>query len=275
MLVSSMRGPRSASILVALVATACSSPVAGVPRWDANVDAPREETGPLVGSIGARRSSSSTGGGTGRTSTECFAQLLVIFDRSGSMAMKWDSGDVHAPRWQVAADALTAAVEPLADRLEIGAILFPSVEESAFGVCSPVDPIEAQLDYRDGPSFLDAWATLWESPEVLGSTPIDSAFDSADDALTGAHSVTAVVLLTDGEPTCSGPVSATERAATWHARGIDTWVIGLPGTRGGGVLDAIAAAGGTGGPLSVDDPAALTAALTEILGGRVDQACSE
>ncbi len=268
-----MRGWRAMSVLW-LALGGCSSPTPGAPRWDANVDAPRDDTGPIVGTGSIWTGGRAGGGGGGRTTPGCFAQLLVIFDRSGSMATVWEVGGASGPRWQLASDALTAAVEPLADRLEVGAILFPSaIEPGALGECSPVDPIEAQLDYREGPAFLSAWSALWSSPDVRGSTPIDSAFDSADAALEGSHTVTAVVLLTDGEPTCMGPVSAVDRAASWHARGIDTFVIGLPGTGGSGVLESIAAAGGTGSALSVDDPAALTAGLTMILGAQVDQAC--
>jgi hypothetical protein len=267
-----MRDCRSAWVLLALALGAgCAQPTSSVPRWDANVDAPRQDSGPVLGSTGHVPSS----GGSPRTTPGCYAQLLVIFDRSGSMGSAWETSTGSQPRWRVAADALTAAIEPIAGRLQVGAILFPTSSEASPGMCTVVDPIESQLDYREGPAFVDAWIDLWRTPDLRGSTPIDTAFDSADDALDAAHSVTAVVLLTDGEPTCRGPVSALDRAASWHARGIDTWVVGLPGTSGSAFLDAVASAGGTGGALSVEDPAALTHGLTEILGAQVDQACGD
>jgi hypothetical protein len=260
-----MRGGHAVTLLAGLALAGCSQTVGGAPRWDANVDAPRQEAGPII----FRMPSSG-----GRTTPGCFAQLLVVFDRSGSMGTVWSSGTVSAPRWQLAEEALTAAITPLRDRLEVGAILFPTSEGEP-GSCAVVDPIGAQIDYCEGPAFLSTWADVWSRPDLRGSTPIDAAFDAANDALRGAPEVTAVVLLTDGEPTCSGPVSAIDRAASWHTRGIDTFVIGLPGTGGSAFLAAVASAGGTGSALSVDDPAALTAGLTSILGQQVDQACSD
>lgn len=261
-----------ATWLVAMLACGCGQTVRGAPPWDANVDAPRGDAGVIYGT----RPRTPSSGGTTRTEPGCFAQLLVIFDRSGSMATEWSSGDVHGPRWQIAADALTTAITPIEDRLQVGAILFPSSSDVRIGgECTLVDPIESQLDYREGPDFVDAWEALWSSPALIGSTPLDSAFDAANDALDDAHDPTAVVVLTDGEPTCMGRTPAEQHAANWRARGIRTWVVGLPGASGSTVLEAIAIAGGTGASISAADPAALTAGLTEILGEQVEQACGD
>jgi hypothetical protein len=188
------------------------------------------------------------------------------------MALPWEDG---VPRWRVAADALDEAITPLADRLTVGAILFPSSEPSGSGVCAPVDPVEAQLPYADAPSFLDAWRSRWESAEPFGDTPIDTAFDAADASLPGDDVSTTVVLLTDGEPTCRGPVDATSHAEAWAARGVRTFVIGLPGASGAETLDAIARAGETGSPISPSDAAALTEGLRLVLGDAIEQACAE
>lgn len=218
-----------------------------------------------------------TGGGGGSTGPrssppvgDCQARALVVFDRSGSMASEWADGE---PRWRVAATALERAIEPLADRLVVGAIRFPSTSDLD-RVCTPVDAIEAQLPYRGGRDFLAAWSALWERPEVFGATPIDAAFDAADAALPRDSAVTVVLLLTDGEPTCSGPVPARERAAEWHADGIDTFVVGLPGAHGSAWLDEVAVAGGTGAALDVGDPETLTERLGAVLDAALEQACA-
>lgn len=252
-------------IVAAVVLAGCTPPPApfAAGRDAAGVDG---RSGPVGGPSGGPSS-----GGSGGT-TECDARVLVVFDRSGSMASPWEDG---APRWRVAADALDAAIAPLADRLTVGAILFPSSEPSSTGVCAPVDPVDAQLPYTDGPSFLDAWRARWESAELLGDTPLDTAFDAADASLPDDAVVTAVVLLTDGEPTCRGPVAASTHAEAWAARGIRTFVIGLPGVSGAATLDAIAAAGQTGSPISPSDASALTADLRSFLGDVLDQACAE
>ena len=199
--------------------------------------------------------------------------MLVIFDRSGSMAGEWMTAAGPLPRWRVASDALAEALEPLATRTTVGAILFPTGPRSVPDTCADVAPIESQIDFRDGRAFSSTWATLWTTTTVGGSTPLDAAFTRADEALPRDDQVTAVVVLTDGMPTCSEPVTAWDRAASWRARGISTWVVGLPGAHGLETLDRIARAGGTESSLSVDDPAALTEALGAIVGEVVEQAC--
>ena len=218
-------------------------------------------------------SSSGRGGSTTRPRipSGCHARILVIFDRSGSMGGEWS--DTGEQKWRVAATALASAIEPLADHLTVGAILFPSLTPGADG-CWPVDPIEASLPFTSGASMLAAWEGMTDPLEIGGSTPIDTAFARADEALDdGDGTPTAVVLLTDGQPTCSERPSAIERAAAWHARGISTHVVGLPGAHGTETLDAIARAGGTDAALSVDEPAALTDRLSRIATETSEQGC--
>lgn len=250
---------------LAIALCACTSPAPLVPTRDAaTTDGTRRP--PRVG----------VGGGGGGTigDGECGARVLVIFDRSGSMDAPW--GIDGQPRWDVAQAALDAAIAPLAGSLEVGAILFPSSPDgSPDDTCEPVDSIREQLDFRAGSSFLSAWRSLWSSAEVFGWTPIDSAFDAAAEALPDDDVVTAVILLTDGEPTCSGPTPARDRVAEWAARGVRTFVIGLPGASGSSYLHAIASAGDTGGVLSPEDAGTLSGDLASILGGAVEQACGE
>lgn len=259
-----------ASVFVVALASACRAapppiPLDVIDRADGSAPSPIAPS-PVGGRTG------SVGSGSSSTVGECEARVLVIFDRSGSMTLPWTDGE---PRWSVAAHAVIDAIEPVADRLVIGAILFPSTEpRAAGGACDPVDPIERQLPYDDGRAFLDTWSARWETPEVFGSTPIDAAFDAADDALPRDRAKTIVVLLTDGEPTCSGAVPADERAAEWQSEGVETFVVGLPGAHGSEWLDAVAAAGGTGAALDVGDPAVLTERLSIVLDEALEQACS-
>lgn len=255
--------------VVVLALGACEAPAPPPATW-ADLDAsPPDAELRVHGGLGGG------GGGGGGTTTvpECGARVLVIFDRSGSMHDLWGPEEAARPRWEVASEAVTLALEPLAARLQAGAILFPTGAEREPGACAEVAPIEAQLPFRDGAAFLDAWRARWASPEVGGSTPLDRAFARADEALPVDDEVTAVVLLTDGMPTCVEAPEAWDRAAEWSARGVRTWVVGLPGAHGEAILDRVAAAGGTGAALSVDDPAALTRELATIAGEAVEQAC--
>lgn len=270
-----MRGIASIAkcFIVGAALSGCVAPTPFASPPDANVDA--WHTGGLVGP-GIR-----TGGGTGNdagstTTTGCRARILVVFDRSASMETVWTGTSTSGPRWQIAETALASALEPHASQLTVGALLFPSSDwdPSAGPGCAPVDPIASQIPFQSCSSFLGVWASTWSSPTLLGTTPIDSAFDAADAALSGAGAETAVVLLTDGEPTCTGATSAESHAASWHARGIETWVVGLPGSEAGAsYLAALASAGGTSTPISVDDPSALGTALSGIAGTQVENQC--
>ena len=204
---------------------------------------------------------------------ECSARLLVIFDRSGSMNETWP--DAGEPRYRVAADALSEAIAPLSPYLAVGAILFPSGGAPDPGACAIVDPIEAQIPYQSGASFLAAWDAYFRYATGGGSTPLDAAFTQADHALADVDGVSAVVVLTDGQPTCRQAVGAAEHAWLWRERGIKTWVVGLPGLSEAGVLSDVAYAGGTESYLPVAEPEALTAQLQTIVAGAVSQACDE
>lgn len=255
--------------LLVLVLAACESAAPPPATWD-DLDASRPDA-TFLGTGGR----ASGGGGVGGSSTvpDCGARVLVIFDRSGSMNELWDTPDGARPRWEVASAAVTEALTPLASRIQAGALLFPTDMEREPGACAGVAPIASQISFRSGSAFLSTWAARWTTPEVGGSTPIDPAFARAEEALPFDDEVTAVVLLTDGMPTCVEAPSAWDRAADWSARGVRTWVVGLPGAEGVGVLDQIAAAGGTGSALSVDEPSLLTEQLSAIVSEAVDQAC--
>lgn len=67
-----------------------------------------------------------------------------------------------------------------------------------------------------------------------------------------------VVLVTDGQPTCSDDTSGiVALAAEWRRVGVETWVMGLPGSETASLLDAIAAAGGTEKAQLLGTPSAL------------------
>jgi hypothetical protein len=254
----------------------CATQVPFAAARDANADAPWDPNGPHPGPGPRVGGPSDAGHDAARdaslVSGGCAPRILVVFDRSLSMQTSWNGS---GPRWQVAQQSLASALTPHEAQLTVGAILFPSSDLTAPGDrCAAVDPIDRQIPFEACPTFLVAWSTTWSTPRLLGSTPIDTAFDAADAALTGAGAETAVVLLTDGEPTCTGSVDASRRAATWHTRGISTWVVGLPGSEAGTTyLDAIARAGGTTAPLSVDDPSALSTALGNIARTQVESQC--
>ena len=206
--------------------------------------------------------------------------VVVVFDQSNSMNQKFTEpdGGKAAAKWEVAQQALADAVKPIESLVNLGAIFFPTTATG--NTCSLVAPISVapQIAISPAATFLTAWDAHFALPgfvTILG-TPLQTALNLADQALpdpSPLKGARAVVVITDGAPTCQSAVPGLIAPVTAMAsRGIKTFVVGLPGSASGQmVLDAIAQAGGTSSYLSPADPTALEAALAMIASGVVDQ----
>jgi hypothetical protein len=145
-----------------------------------------------------------------------------------------------------------------------------------------VAPIEdpSQITFRPGPEFITAWNAHWTMPRDPGlGTPVNEAFDRAAVALDTAAGtltgITAVMLFTDGAPTCFPDPAVTgiptkletDHATAWStaAAPIKPYVFGLPGSVVVQLLNDVAVAGGTMSYITPDDPAVLEAKLNEIV----------
>jgi len=183
--------------------------------------------------------------------------MLVIFDKSGSMADGWD----QRSKWQVANEAFLKAIDGVLDNLTIGAIFFPIpgdcvVESLDSGV---------QMDFKPGRTFKSVWEETAATRVPNGATPLELAMQTADLAIDQALELGLledrfrVVLVTDGEPTCNDdPARMVALASEWHELGVETWVMGIPGSAGATtLLDSIANAGGTEHHQSLGTPEAL------------------
>jgi hypothetical protein len=205
--------------------------------------------------------------------------VLIVFDQSNSMNDGYAPGDagVSHPKWQEARDAVLAAIGPLAGKLNVGAVFFPTVATG--NECSLVDPITAstQISLTPEPTFAKKWSAHFTTPfkTILG-TPLAVALQRADAAYVDPSpyvGTRVVVVLTDGAPTCDNvPADILAPVQRMAARGIKTYVVGLPGsTAASKLLDSIAAAGGTGKYLSPADPTALETQLAGIAGAAIDR----
>ena len=224
--------------------------------------------------------------------------VLLVFDTSGSMNDDWNG----TPRWQAAGDAIQSALMPLADLLTVGTIFFPRADPNApaqcvdptgiacifvpflvlpSGTCG-VTPITSndQINFQPGPQFLTTFAGPGGNsappyaPVPGGRTPLSEALQQAKAALdsTTLSGITAVILITDGDPNCSWDEGAANKVVSdWNAAGIQTYVLGLPGLSGSGemLLNDLAAAGGTGMYIPPSDPKALADKLQEIVSSTV------
>jgi hypothetical protein len=208
------------------------------------------------------------------TVTEVPGNVLMVFDRSSSMNQDWNG----MMRWQAAGGAMLSALMPLQDKLTIGAVFFPDNTEG-FGMTCTVDPITDadQIAFMPGAMALEKMQAAAPSgtPTPLYSssamgTPTLEGLQAADAALAAAtlKGITSVILVTDGDPNCAwDEAMATGIVSGWAARGIKTYVLGVPGVGGGGVatLNAVAMAGGTDQYIAPTDAATLATTIGEIV----------
>lgn len=118
--------------------------------------------------------------------------------------------------------------------------------DAAAASCANVASISSapQVLIQSSQAFANAWQAATYAP--LEDRPIEKALGQADVALrTPPTGHTAVVLITDGAPSCGSNESAIA-ARLRKERNIETYVIGLPGAaQAAPILDTIAIAGGT------------------------------
>jgi hypothetical protein len=164
--------------------------------------------------------------------------VLMIVDRSGSMGEPCDG----STKWQIARSSLDAAIVGVEDQVTIGALFFPMEEE-----CEVVpfqDP--RHIQFQKGALFQQELDEV--SDELGGGTPMYAAFLRANQAIEQAAMDGAleqrmrVVVVTDGEPNCSGMEDELVfMADTWREIGVDVRVMGLPGSQyASQLLDRIA-----------------------------------
>ncbi len=157
--------------------------------------------------------------------------VLLLIDRSSSMAENWDSGS----KWEVSLNAFFLGLIGVEDDVTLGALFFPTD-----GECD-VAPMTApnQFEYQSGRSFVSSWKAKSSSIFPLGSTPLGPAFEQANIALTEAQNAGLmesdrrfrVVVVTDGVPNCGTDQNRVLQLANiWRTWGVELRIIGLPGS---------------------------------------------
>jgi Mg-chelatase subunit ChlD len=170
--------------------------------------------------------------------------VLVVFDKSGSMGDWW--GD--RTRFWAAHDALMRGVHHYIDNLTLSAILFPL--ETNCG--APGLESERQIPWMQAHEFVKRWDTDLCRNQPSGGTPLLQALEVADATIDEAEGLGLledrfrVLVLTDGEANCGAtPETLIAFPKAWAQRGVETHVIGLPGSESAAdVLRRMAEAGG-------------------------------
>lgn len=148
--------------------------------------------------------------------------VMMVLDRSGSMDTLISPSQT---RWEALVASLQATLPQVDQRMQLGGLAFPSSNTDACTV-----PAVAGIWPARGnvPLLLSNLASLTPS----GPTPTQSALQVASQVLRGrraSNSARALVLATDGEPTCTASplddVLTELRGAA--ADGIPTYVIGI------------------------------------------------
>ena len=190
--------------------------------------------------------------------------VMLVLDRSSSMNQSFPG--TGTSKWTALRGALHQALPPWGGSLELGTLIFPSLQSAACTVGSTAD-IEPALDN------VSAVLAKLDSTSPSGSTPTAVALQRAGAAISSrrtAGSAKALVLATDGAPDCNtgldprtcvcvggnGPCTAVrclddarslDQLTTLAAAGIPTWIVGLRGSNDSlfvDVLNRMADAGG-------------------------------
>lgn len=178
--------------------------------------------------------------------------LMLVIDRSSSMAYNIDGTSLRPPRkWDDLDDALAATLPGIQSTVNIGAYAFP---ERFQGTLDHPCHIDTTIDLLPGPNQAGDVLAIFTNTDPYGNTPTDAAIQLVGDMLVQRVSRThteVMVLATDGGPNCNGALDPTTcscvdpsappcipdeclddvRTATtiasYAARGVPTYVIGL------------------------------------------------
>lgn len=150
------------------------------------------------------------------------AEVLFVVDRSGSMSSRTSDGST---RWNALVSAVRSVLPPLASGLHLGLLIYPDP-----GSCSVPSSPQVSIRLPGATDVINALAARGPT----GTTPTHQAIETAERYFRATATTRRryLVLATDGAPNCgydSGDVTTRIRDLR-SALGVDTFVLGIPGT---------------------------------------------
>jgi len=209
-------------------------------------------------------------------------KVLFVLDASGSMFQGWDHDrdpqTEQVTRWHSLHAVVTLVANEFDDDLDLGVLLFPQPIDDS---CVVADEPEVPVQSHGGAAILAAIPDA-DATGANGGTPTAEGLQVGADHLRTLDdwSHRAMVLVTDGRPSCGGGAdAAVDTVSEAHDQdGIDTYVVGIGiEADAAPLMSALAEAGGVPAPTAEgfyrgDDEATVEEALvgvsTEVKGCR-------
>ena len=199
--------------------------------------------------------------------------LLFVVDRSSSMAQPMTPGGFD-PKWEVVIDALSLVAETYRDQVVPGLLPFPAYADTCGSghveITPSVDSGKNFAEYLDNVSLGGAGSPLHTSLRNAISN-----FSARAANPNGSY----VLIASDGLPNCTTiPQDAIDDSLDavrdLKSAGINTYVVGIANDdESGGVLDDLAAQGGTGHYYPANSSGDLISVLDDITASVTQVSC--
>ncbi|MEZ5537259.1 MAG: VWA domain-containing protein [Thiolinea sp.] len=149
-------------------------------------------------------------------SAEESENAVIVFDASGSM---WGRVEGDKPKIQVAREVMGNVLDGWVENINLGIIAYGHREK---GNCNDIEVI-APIDSFDKDSLLKKINAL--NPK--GKTPISASLQKAADELRYKEEVATIILISDGEETCSADPCVVAKQLEEEGINFTTHVIGF------------------------------------------------